>query len=46
MGPFFKDYQRSVRIPKAWSDGDGWLINYVGHPVQLPRRIPDSSTDF
>lgn len=33
-GPFFKDYQRSVRIPSSWSDGDGWVVNYVGHPVQ------------
>lgn len=33
-GPFFKDYHRSVRIPKTWGDGDGWGINYVGHPVQ------------
>jgi hypothetical protein len=33
-GPFFKDYQRSVRIPKSWSNGDGWLINFVGHPVR------------
>jgi hypothetical protein len=31
-GPFWADYQRSVRIPKQWSDGDGWLVNYVGHP--------------
>lgn len=33
-GPFFKDYERSLRIPKSWGDGDGWLVNYVGHPVQ------------
>lgn len=33
-GPFFKDYHRSVRIPNSWGDGDGWLINYVGHPIQ------------
>jgi hypothetical protein len=31
-GPFWSDYQRSVRIPNQWSDGDGWLVNYVGHP--------------
>lgn len=33
-GPFFADYTRSVRVPRQWGDGDGWMINYVGHPVQ------------
>jgi hypothetical protein len=32
-GPFFKDYQRSVKMPTTWADGDGWLVNYVGHPI-------------
>ncbi|HTV01119.1 MAG TPA: hypothetical protein VMF13_11295 [Luteitalea sp.] len=32
-GPFFRDYQRSVRMPRTWGDGDHWLINYVGHPI-------------
>jgi hypothetical protein len=32
-GPFMKDYRRSVRWPRTWEDGDGWLVNYVGHPV-------------
>lgn len=31
-GPFWKDYHRSVRMPSTWGDGDGWLMNYVGHP--------------
>lgn len=31
-GPFWKDYRRAVHVPQQWSDGDGWLINYVGHP--------------
>jgi hypothetical protein len=31
-GPFWSDYERSVRIPNRWGDGDGWLVNYVGHP--------------
>lgn len=30
-GPFWRDYHRSVRFPQTWSDGDGWLMNYVGH---------------
>lgn len=33
-GPFFDDYRRSIRIPPQWSDGDSWLTNFVGHPVQ------------
>jgi hypothetical protein len=32
-GPFWKDYRRSVRMPRTWGDGDGWMANYVGHPV-------------
>lgn len=31
-GPFFADYHRSVKMPQQWSDGDGKLMNYVGHP--------------
>lgn len=30
-GPFWRDYRRSVRFPQTWNDGDGWLMNYVGH---------------
>jgi hypothetical protein len=32
-GPFWKDYRRSLRIPKTWEDGDSSLVNYVGHPM-------------
>ena len=32
-GPFFKDYWASVCGLKGWGDGDGWLTNYVGHPM-------------
>jgi hypothetical protein len=32
-GSFLGDYTRSVRWPRQWSDGDGWQVNYVGHPV-------------
>ena len=32
-GPFFGDYFRSVRTPKTWEDGDGWGVNYIGHPI-------------
>jgi hypothetical protein len=33
-GPFLPDYRRSVKRPNTWTDGDGWLVNYVGHPIQ------------
>ena len=32
-GPFFIDYAHSVHVPDHWSDGDGWFVNYVGHPI-------------
>lgn len=32
-GPFIQDYLKSVKIPDTWNDGDGWLVNYVGHPI-------------
>lgn len=33
-GPFLKDYGQSIRMPRTWHDGDGWLVNYLGHPSQ------------
>ena len=32
-GPFFRDYARSIKIPRTWEDGDGWPVNYLGHPA-------------
>jgi len=32
-GPFWSDYQRSVRIPQQWTDTDAWGVNYLGHPI-------------
>jgi hypothetical protein len=32
-GPFVSDYIRSVKVPDTWDDGDGWAVNYVGHPI-------------
>ena len=32
-GPFWHDYVESVRVPGQWGDGDGWFVNYVGHPI-------------
>ena len=32
-GPVFSDYVRSVRRPTTWDDGDGWRVNYLGHPI-------------
>jgi hypothetical protein len=33
-GPFFKDYFRSVRNLRGWDDGDPFIANYIGHPMQ------------
>jgi hypothetical protein len=33
-GPFFKDYFRAVRNLRGWGDGDPFLVNYIGHPMQ------------
>jgi hypothetical protein len=32
-GPFFKDYFRTLRSLRGWSDGDPFLVNYIGHPM-------------
>jgi hypothetical protein len=32
-GSFFGDYRRSVKAPRTWDDGDGWGVNYIGHPI-------------
>ena len=32
-GPFWPDYQHSVRMPRQWEDTDAWYVNYVGHPI-------------
>jgi len=32
-GNFFGDYKRSLKIPRSWEDGDGWFVNYIGHPI-------------
>jgi hypothetical protein len=33
-GNFWRDYRRSLRVPHQWEDGDPWLVNYIGHPLQ------------
>jgi hypothetical protein len=32
--PFFKGYLKSVSNLHGWADGDPFLVNYVGHPIQ------------
>jgi hypothetical protein len=32
-GPFFRDYGRSIKGIKGWGDGDGFVTNYIGHPL-------------
>ena len=33
-GPFFADWFTSVRNMRGWRDGDPFLVNYIGHPLQ------------
>ncbi len=33
-GPFFSDWFNSVASIKGWDDGDGFVPNWVGHPMQ------------
>ncbi len=33
-GPFFKDWYDSVRRTRGWRDGDPFIVNYIGHPMQ------------
>ena len=33
-GPFWKDYTKSLRSLRGWEDGDPFIVNYIGHPMQ------------
>ena len=33
-GPFFRDWEKSVKNLRGWADGDIFFINYVAHPMQ------------
>jgi hypothetical protein len=33
-GPFFKDYFKALKSLRGWDDGDPFLVNYIGHPMQ------------
>ncbi|MEK6303951.1 MAG: hypothetical protein AABO41_24875 [Acidobacteriota bacterium] len=33
-GPFFKDYFATAKKLRGWRDGDRFLVNYIGHPMQ------------
>jgi hypothetical protein len=33
-GPFFKDWIDAAKATKGWGDGDDFLTNYIGHPMQ------------
>jgi hypothetical protein len=33
-GPFWKDYFNSVKSVRGWKDGDEFLVNYIGHPLE------------
>lgn len=34
QGPFFKDWFRSASSVRGWRDGNNFLTNYIGHPMQ------------
>lgn len=34
QGPFFPGWYQSLSNLHGWSDGDGFLVNYIGHPIQ------------
>ncbi|MCA1602518.1 MAG: hypothetical protein LC776_13025 [Acidobacteria bacterium] len=46
-GPFFKDWDDSVRGIRGWRDGDSAFTNYVAHPMQggLTGRIFVNNSD-
>ncbi len=33
-GPFWQNYLDSIGNLHGWSDGDGFLVNYIGHPME------------
>jgi hypothetical protein len=33
-GPFFRDWFTSAANIRGWRDGDPFLVNYIGHPMQ------------
>jgi hypothetical protein len=33
-GPFFDNWAQAVASMHGWSDGDEFLVNYIGHPMQ------------
>ncbi|MBS1809699.1 MAG: hypothetical protein JST84_16175 [Acidobacteria bacterium] len=33
-GPFFKDWFQSAKNTRGWRDGDPFIVNYIGHPMQ------------
>jgi len=33
-GPFWAGYAQSVSSMHGWGDGDPFLVNYIGHPIQ------------
>ena len=32
-GPFFRDYLSAIKGVTGWGDGDGFVTNYLGHPL-------------
>jgi hypothetical protein len=46
-GPFFRDWQRTVKNLRGWDDGNSFFINYVAHSLQgaLTGRIFVQNSD-
>lgn len=47
-GPFIRDWGRSVKGLRGWSDGDNAFINYVAHSLQgsATGRVYVNNSDF
>ena len=33
-GPFFKDYFNTLKRVHGWEDGNGFVVNYIGHAME------------
>lgn len=46
-GPFFRDWGISVKNLGGWRDGDGFITNYIAHPMQgaVTSRIFINNSD-
>jgi hypothetical protein len=47
-GPFFRDWQQSVKNLRGWNDGNSFFINYIAHTLQggITGRIFVNNSDL